>query len=109
MAGTKNWREVRGQRALNEDRVELYSRLMDAERLLADAAARRGLSEDEISEALFIAEPEWSAMESGEDVYITTLAHHAAALGGHLEVQAVFPDQTVTLFGTHQSADRVAE
>jgi hypothetical protein len=38
-----------------------------------------------------------SRIEQEEDVYLSTLARYVAALGGHLEVLAVFPEETVTV------------
>jgi hypothetical protein len=32
-----------------------------------------------------------------DDVYLDALARYVAALGGHVEVRAVFPDETITL------------
>ena len=93
----RNWRTVRGQRPLNERRVAAYRRLMDAELRLAEARRRRGVSQATIAEALEVSQPNVSRIEQEEDVYLSTLARYVAALGGHLEVLAVFDDETVTL------------
>ena len=44
-----------------------------------------------------MSQPNVSRIEQEEDVYLSTLARYVAALGGHLEVLAVFEDETVTL------------
>jgi len=93
----RNWRTVRGQRPLNERRVAAYRRLMDAELRLAEARRRRGVSQATIAEALEVSQPNVSRIEQEQDVYLSTLARYVAALGGHLEVLAVFDDETVTL------------
>ncbi|MBV8944216.1 MAG: XRE family transcriptional regulator [Solirubrobacterales bacterium] len=93
----RNWRTVRGQRPLNERRVTAYRRLMDAELRLAEARRRRGVSQATIAEALEVSQPNVSRIEQEQDVYLSTLARYVAALGGHLEVLAVFDDETVTL------------
>ena len=31
------------------------------------------------------------------DLYLTTLTRFVAALGGHVEVRAVFPEETITV------------
>jgi len=93
----RNWRTVRGQRPLNERRVAAYRRLMDAELRLAEARRRRGVSQATIAEALDVSQPNVSRIEQEQDVYLSTLARYVAALGGHLEVLAVFDDETVTL------------
>ena len=74
----------------------MYRRLMDAEARLDALRWRRGVSETVFGEALDASE---SDGERGlhEDVYVDTVARYVAALGGHLEVQAVFPEETITL------------
>jgi hypothetical protein len=93
MAGqNKNWREIREQRPLNEARVAMYRRLMDAEARLDDVRRRRGVSETALGDAL-----EASEENVEPDVYLATVARYVAELGGHLEVRAVFPEETITL------------
>jgi transcriptional regulator with XRE-family HTH domain len=94
---TRDWRTVRGQRPLNEERVAAYKRLMEAETRLADVRRRRGVSQATIAEALEVSQPNVSRIEQEDDVYLSTLVRYVAALGGHLEVQAVFPEETITL------------
>jgi hypothetical protein len=36
-----------------------------------------------------------SRVENAADLYVSTLARYVEALGGHLELTAVFPDQVV--------------
>ena len=97
MAGqNKNWRAIREQRPLNEARVAMYGRLMDAEDRLERVRRRRGVSEMALGDAL-----EASESASGgclhDDVYLDAVARYVDALGGHLEVQAVFREETITL------------
>jgi hypothetical protein len=48
----QNRREIREQRPLNEDRVAMYGRLMDAEDRLDAVRRRRGISETALGDAL---------------------------------------------------------
>ena len=100
---TKDWRTVRGQRPLNEERVATYKRLMEAEVRLADLRRRRGVSQATIARALEVSQPNVSRVEQEDDVYLSTLARYIAALGGHLEVQAVFSDETITVLREPES------
>ena len=100
---TKDWRTVRGQRPLNEERVATYKRLMDAELRLAEIRRRRGVSQTTIARTLEVSQPNVSRIEQEDDVYLSTLARYIAALGGHLEVQAVFPDETITVLREPES------
>ncbi|HTX44963.1 MAG TPA: helix-turn-helix domain-containing protein [Solirubrobacteraceae bacterium] len=97
MANTKTWRTVRGQRPLNEQKVAAYKRLMQAELRLGELRSRRGVSQATLADALAVSQPNVSRIEQEDDVYLSTLARYVAALGGHLEIQAVFPDETVTV------------
>ncbi len=97
MAGqSKDWREIRRELALNEERVAMYRRIMDAEDRLDAVRRRRGLSETALGDALEASESAGDG-DRDDDVYLDALTRYVAALGGHLEVQAVFPEETITL------------
>ena len=70
---------------------------MKAEVRLGELRGHRGLSQAAIADALAVSQPNVSRIEQEDDVYLSTLARYVAALGGHLEIQAVFPDETVTV------------
>ncbi|HEX3802709.1 MAG TPA: XRE family transcriptional regulator [Solirubrobacteraceae bacterium] len=97
MAYNKRWRDIRGQRALNENRVATYKRLMGAQVKLTELRAKRGLSQADLAKALNVTEPNISRVEQEDDIYLSTLSRYVSALGGHLEVRAVFPEETVTV------------
>jgi hypothetical protein len=98
---TKSWETVRGQKPVNEKQVAAYERLMDAEERIAQARSERGVSQATLDQALAAGEPAGSEpgphAEPEEDLYLATLARFVAALGGHLEVNAVFPEETITV------------
>jgi hypothetical protein len=74
--------------------VTTYRRLMTAEERLDPVRLRRGVSETAIADAIDHA---ISSPEPEDDVYLSAVARYVAALGGHVEVVAVFPEETVTL------------
>jgi DNA-binding XRE family transcriptional regulator len=78
-------------------RVEEYRRLMDAVLTLYALRAERGLTQVEVAEALDVTQGNVSRVERSADVYVSTLSRYVQALGGHLELTAVFPDQVVSL------------
>jgi hypothetical protein len=94
---TKSWKDVRGQRPLNDRRVASYERLMEAEDLIAIARCRQGESQVSIEEALALSELTDSEVGEEPDLYLTVLARFVAALGGHLQVLAVFPEETIAV------------
>ena len=99
MAGGKSWHEVRGQRALNEVRIETYRRIMDAQTEIAELLLQAGLvSEEQLDEALSASQADEPGDTAAEDgLYLSALARFVSVLGGHLELRAVFPDVTVTV------------
>jgi hypothetical protein len=104
VADTKNWREVRRARALNEARVETYRRLMDAVTELSEVSLERGVSEDQLTHAfaeLRVGEP---GSEQEDDLYLSALTRCVAALGGHVEVRAVFGDDAVTVLRINEQS-----
>jgi hypothetical protein len=106
MAGpNKNWREIREQRPLNEQRVAMYGRIMDAEDRLEPVRRRRGLSETALGDALEVCESADDGYRH-DDVYLGALTRYVAALGGHLEIRAVFPEETITLVREPAGAER---
>jgi hypothetical protein len=79
--------------SLNEDRIAFYGRLRGAIQLLDAERVRRGISEIEY-DAAQIVDPA-TGEEETED--LARLARSVAALGGRLEVTAVFPEHTLML------------
>lgn len=93
----KSWETVRRQKPVNEKRVAAYERVLDAEQRIAEARYRRGVSHGAITDALAVSEPEGSDVEQEDDVYLSILGRYVEALGGYLEVRAVFPEEAITL------------
>jgi len=54
------------------------------------------MTQSQLAEAWQVSQENVSRVERQNDVYLSTLARYVAALGGRLEIAAVFPDQTVT-------------
>lgn len=93
----KSWRTIRGDRPLSEKRMDTYQRLMDAEGRLDDVRRRRGLPETAMADALDTIEGGGDQIEPEDDLYLRTITRYVTELGGHIEVVAMFPEETVTL------------
>ena len=89
--------EIPGEGPLNDARVELYSRLMEAQERIALARYARGATHETVLAALDAAETEPSDDERREDLYLSSLAVYLAELGGRLELRAVFEDESILL------------
>ena len=77
--------------------IEQEKRAMEDVHALAKMREERGLSQRQVANALHVSQPSVFRIEHERDVYLSTLASYVEAMGGHLEVRAVFPDQTIDL------------
>jgi len=64
---------------------------------LAELRASREVTQEGLADALGVSQPNISRIEHQNDAYLSTLRSYVEALGGRLEVRAVFDDQTVEL------------
>jgi len=64
---------------------------------VAQLRIARGVTQADLARALEVSQSTISQTEHRADAQLSTLARYVEALGGHLEIAAVFPDQTVTL------------
>jgi transcriptional regulator with XRE-family HTH domain len=52
----------------------------------------RQLTQQNLAKILHVSQSEISKIESRTDLYVSTLASYVEAMGGKLEIRAVFPD-----------------
>jgi DNA-binding XRE family transcriptional regulator len=100
MSGRKPFRELAAQVTSTPDgrqRVDEYRRLMDAVLTLYRLREERGLTQVEVADILDVTQGNISRLEHASDLYLSTLSRYVEALGGHLELTAVFPEQVVSL------------
>ena len=81
--------------SVNRKRAELYRRLLEAQEQIAHVLYRRGVSHADIRVALETVDEEMSDDQRREDLYLSALEHYAKALGGRIEVRAMFDDDEV--------------
>lgn len=79
------------QRARAEAHVEL------ARTGYVELRKARKLTQAEVAEKLQISQPSVAALEQRADIMLSTLAKYIEALGGQLEINAVFPEATFNL------------
>jgi transcriptional regulator with XRE-family HTH domain len=89
MAGRKKWSEIRAKAA--PETLAVADALRESYRLRGLREAR-GLTQTEVAERLEVRQVSVSRMESRSDVRVSTLRAVIEAMGGRLEVRAVFPD-----------------
>ncbi len=79
--------------ARSEERVKK----MLAEMPLQELREARRLTQEQLGEQLGVAQAEVSKLERRADMYVSTLGRIIQAMGGRLELRAIFPDGEVTI------------
>ena len=78
-------------------RIETEKRAMMDALALSELRVRQRFTQSEVAATLGVSQANVSRIEHEEDLYLSTLRDYVAALGGHLEITAVFPDGAVAL------------
>ena len=94
MAGSEAWQPLGDPGPVREAYRIAYRQLEEAEISLDAIRARRGLSSKQL-DALAARQPQRSFGDLSDE--LVSLAKVVEALGGHVEVRAVFDDQTIML------------
>jgi DNA-binding XRE family transcriptional regulator len=100
VSGRKNFKRLRDEIHANPERwrrVEELEREYDTVLALADLRAQFAATQRQLAEALGVSQPNIAKIEQQHDLLLSTLAAYVNALGGHLELKAVFPDHTWSL------------
>lgn len=92
--------ELRKRRPLpakGRERVDKIKRAMQLEIALADLRETRGVSQTALAQELATSRPNVARIEKELDIRLSTLERYVEALGGRLEIHAVFDDDDVKL------------
>lgn len=96
----KNFRELERKALADPKRhanIERERVLLLGAIRLRELRTARGLSQTELAERLGVTQKRVSAIERAEDLNISTLERYVDALGGRLQANAEFDDETVAL------------
>jgi transcriptional regulator with XRE-family HTH domain len=96
VAGHKPWREVRRGNAKSLESMALHDAISDA-LALAEIRAQRGLTQVDVARVMQTSQANVSKLERREDLYLSTLRGFVEALGGQLELSAVFPEGRIPI------------
>lgn len=94
---TRGRKDVLSEEPVNEMRAEIYERLLEAQERVAHTLYRRGVSHEDILAALDAVDERLSEDQRRDDLYLSALAHYVEALGGRLDVRAVFGAEEIVL------------
>ena len=105
----RNFRELREKmsperRAINEAETERMLREMALDQL----RAARKLTQENLAQIFGVSQGSISRLERRTDMYVSTLAKFIEAMGGQLEIRAVFPDGSVRINQFGADANRTA-
>jgi DNA-binding XRE family transcriptional regulator len=92
--------DIRAKRPLSPDareRADQIKRAMQLEIALAALRELRGATQTELAEGLGTSRPNVGRIEKEVDVRLSTLERYVEALGGKLEIHAVFDDADIKL------------
>jgi DNA-binding XRE family transcriptional regulator len=97
---TRSLNDIRAKRPLSSDarkRVEDIKRAMQLEIALAELRELRGATQTQVAGSLGTSRPNVGRIENEIDVRVSTLERYVEALGGKLEIHAVFDDADIKL------------
>ena len=80
------------------ERYETERQAMRDALTLSALREQAGVTQVELAKALQVTQANISQLERKQDLYLSTLSRYVEALGGHLELRAVFPDQTLSIW-----------
>lgn len=88
----KTWKELKREHLSEEeiDRIRRDAAMELVELSLGELRKNVGVTQEELAERMETAQPYLSKIENSEDYYLSTLKRYIEALGGHLEIRAVF-------------------
>lgn len=104
MSGHKSWNRLREELRANPAYQEMLQRehdvrqrrLVDAVGMLTTLREARGATQQQVANAWGSTQANVSQIEHTPDIYLSTLRSYVEALGGRLEIAAVFPDARIS-------------
>jgi len=95
---TRKWETLRSK--MSPERREsnrLAAQQMIADMALEELRTARNITQTHLASLLQITQASVSKMEKRTDMYVSTLRSFVQAMGGELEIRAVFPEGTVRI------------
>ena len=96
----RKWREIRKQRS-PEREARIQERIArESARInytLAQLRTARKYTQTQLAEVLDVPQNAVSKVEHRTDVYLSTLRSYIEAMGGRLEIRALFPDAEIVI------------
>jgi predicted XRE-type DNA-binding protein len=104
---TRNFRElVEAMPPARRQKIEKRFQESLARMPLEALRKAREMTQLQLGEALGVHQSEVSKIEHRSDICVSTLIDYVEALGGHLEIRAVFPDREIHISQFEQPESR---
>lgn len=81
----------------DREAIDDIKRSMEFQVRLHELRETRGATQTAVAEQMGTSRPNVSRIEAEDDVRVTTLDRYVRALGGRLEIRAVFDDEAIDL------------
>ncbi len=94
----KKWQEIKRDTGPGgQERQAAIRQAMEDAMALGDLRRARGLTQTDVARTLSVSQARVSNVEHQSDVCLSTLREYVEAMGGRLELSAVFDDDRVDL------------
>ena len=100
MSRHKSWSEISTKLRADPERrarIEQSEQAIEASLTISQLREARGATQESVAERKNVTQSNVSHFERNPNIFLRSLAGYVEALGGRLEIRAVFPDQIVTL------------
>lgn len=91
---------------VRRSRVDDYKHAMREAVALTELRESRAVTQKQLAGALEVSQPNISRIEHEDDLFLSTLRSYVEALGGRLELRAVFADETLVFDASAPGATR---
>ena len=81
----------------SQERAKAKTRVMLSEMPLDELREARSLTQEQLAERLHVKQPAVAKIERRADMYLSTMRGVINAMGGQMEILAVFPEGKVTI------------
>src|SRR5262245_22272084 len=95
MTMTRKWSEIKREKAPDEQAVAASGRALRTALALSELRTNRGVTQVALAQALQTTQGSVSALEHRQDIFLSSLREYVEALGGTLEVAAVFDGERI--------------
>ncbi|MGH2967187.1 MAG: XRE family transcriptional regulator [Solirubrobacterales bacterium] len=103
MTGHRPWRDIRKNRDPNDPELAAFRDAIDEALKIGELRQQRGVTQTDLATALGVRQPNVSRIERQEDLFVSTLRDYVEALGGELELSAVFGKERIPLTTGHKT------